>query len=620
MKKTFFYFIFFILTLSLFSCKNNDEEIRKKLNTILDEITFDDEISSNITLKTDFGDDIIAKWNSSNEDLVSNTGVVKLTFVEQKVEMKLTLTKKEVSVYRIYNINLKGKIAVNQEYINQQIKDFSLPTSINDDIILPSAYNGIDISWTSLTMDVISNDGKITKSSVSQNAKLRAAFTYDKVTINKDFSLIVEAFSNLERLNMVMEQFSFPSLINENLNLQTTLDYNIHASYYSSDELIMTNDGSINFKSIIQEVKLEVVLKLGDDEVRKEFTLMINKIEELKTKEHQLLFKSNTFIEEGLNDLVLKGDLLEIAENKTVGSYESAIYDTISFYKLVGTFSGITSKNSCIELQISVGVDGIFSKYVSYGKWGLGLQNSAVDHSDSISGSLIKISDDEVVVLNSKTADQVRFKVILTRNSVTSESPKLSLISLALQCDNYVYEVSRNLLPLEVNNDVPILYQGSVPVIGGSICSPTSCTMLLKNLGFSFVENNKQEHEVFAYLAKDYGHNIFGNWAFNTNAMSAYSVTKSIDSYVARMYSIEELLYSLAKNGPCAISVKGQMNSDKKSYYTNGHLLVITGYKIENDELILYSNDPNVQSGKCIYTEQTIKNTWRGIAYILEKK
>ena len=61
------------------------------------------------------------------------------------------------------------------------------------------------------------------------------------------------------------------------------------------------------------------------------------------------------------------------------------------------------------------------------------------------------------------------------------------------------------------------------------------------------------------------------------------------------------------------------MTSDKKNYYTNGHLIVAIGYEIgENGNITIVCNDPNVPSVECRYSLTVINNTWRNIAYIIE--
>lgn len=171
-------------------------------------------------------------------------------------------------------------------------------------------------------------------------------------------------------------------------------------------------------------------------------------------------------------------------------------------------------------------------------------------------------------------------------------------------------------MPKEVVYDVPKLYQGAVPVIGNSICSATSTTMLLKYHGFHFSSFDAEyEHRYIASIVRDYGNNIYGNWVYNTVTMGGYG----LNSYVARMYSVDELIYHLAYVGPVALSVKGTMISNEKTYTTAGHLIVAIGYKYVNDVLYIVCNDPNVENVYCEYSLSVINNTWRNITYVVEK-
>ena len=60
------------------------------------------------------------------------------------------------------------------------------------------------------------------------------------------------------------------------------------------------------------------------------------------------------------------------------------------------------------------------------------------------------------------------------------------------------------------------------------------------------------------------------------------------------------------------------MTSDMKDYYTAGHLITIIGYEYNNGVLTLISNDPNVPSVECRYSESVFTTTWRNISYIIE--
>ena len=85
------------------------------------------------------------------------------------------------------------------------------------------------------------------------------------------------------------------------------------------------------------------------------------------------------------------------------------------------------------------------------------------------------------------------------------------------------------------------------------------------------------------------------------------------------MYSVDELIYHLAYVGPVALSVKGTMISNEKTYTTAGHLIVAIGYKYIDDVLYIVCNDPNVENVYCEYSLSVINNTWRNITYVVEK-
>ena len=310
--------------------------------------------------------------------------------------------------------------------------------------------------------------------------------------------------------------------------------------------------------------------------------------------------KTSTHVENG--KLVLDKNALQ-------GTYETDVIETKDFTECVASFAAITSTTATCEIMVSLRVNNTWSKYFSYGEWGLGLKNKTTDSKDAI----VKMVADEIKTID-KAADAFKLKIVLKRTSSNVESPIVSLIALALNFSNYSYPVSIASLPNEVKYDIYNLHQNDVPVIGNSICSATSSTMLLNYKGHSFEGLAAYQHEYMAYIVKDYGADIFGNWSYNTIAMGAYGE----DAYVKRFYSLEELMYHLATVGPVAASVKGQVINNVRNYNTAGHLLVVSGYKIENGAVTFYIKDPNVNSQNVVMTSQNFENIYRFVSYIVE--
>ncbi len=476
-------------------------------------------------------------------------------------------------------------------------------------------YQGKNISgsWVSSNVNLIDNEGYIVSYPEEETVvTLTLTLKYNNETLSKDYYVTLLPKTIEELLDLALEEVGlFTTITNQvKVDLPTEFAYNIVGSWESSDENILTSDGVVKVFNQRKEVKMTLkYAKEGDSVMKnKEFTFTVD----VNTAMHVL--KANTFDSTKMENVELSNGKLVLTAGQIVGTYESQAIETIKFKSLVASWAAISSKVATVELQISVRVDGTFSEYITYcaGGWGLGLKNASYDQNNGI----IKLSTDEVMVLNNKVGDAVKFKLILRRNSTTDSSPQVSLVSLALEGSEFtglMYQLE-DLSP-SVKYDVPRLYQGAVPTIGNSICSPTSSTMLLKYKGMDFSSYDSEfEHRYIAGIAMDYGNDIYGNWVYNTVTMGGYG----FDAYTARLYSINELAHHLDTVGPVAISVKGQMTSNKKDYYTGGHLLCIIGYTYQDGVLTFIANDPNVPEVECTYSQSVILRTWRNIIYVIE--
>ena len=60
------------------------------------------------------------------------------------------------------------------------------------------------------------------------------------------------------------------------------------------------------------------------------------------------------------------------------------------------------------------------------------------------------------------------------------------------------------------------------------------------------------------------------------------------------------------------------MITDAKTYTTGGHLIDVTGYKIDGDKIYIYINDPNINVVATRCTLQNFLNVYRNVSYIIE--
>ena len=620
MKKTILFFsIIFMLAFVLIGCQNdqvvdndNTDELSDKIQEAasLVEIPNTPIIDKEFYLPTQIGE-VSISWTSLNEGVIKidyNTAIVFDPDVEIEVGLIGNFSIENYSENVSFIVTVTPRTPVIQAEISKKIENFSIVESTIEDIELPLEYDGMTVSWKSSAISFIKNDGTVNRDVKDRNVKLTATFTYDGVSLSKDYYVKVLKYTNLELIEEIIETIELPTETNQDLNLYLLkyYDYDIIGTWSSSNEDIVSSKGDVTLPEEDTVVELTVVLSLGDDKMEKTFS--VNVLSKYAGKMHQVIHRAADLDPNRFDDVRIKDDKLVLAGGSSTGFYLSGVIETMDFNELVVSWAAVSSKYNTVEVMVKVRVEGEWSDFVTYHPWGFGLENKCHNQKND----LIELSTDEVKVLNKKYADAIIYKIILRGST---KSPELSLISFALNNPNYIYNVDLTGIPSETIYDVPKLYQGAVPTIGNSICSPTTSTMLLKYKGEDFSEFDEYEHRYIALKFKDYGNNIFGNWVYNTVGISSFGY----NAYVARMYSLEELVKHLTTGGPVGLSVKGQMTSNEKDYYTAGHLIVCVGYRYdENGNLFFVCNDPNVPNVLCEYTEYVMKNTWRNVAYIVE--
>ena len=546
-------------------------------------------------------------WSTSDKNVISNRGVVKQGAEDIDVILKATINFNGVTKSKEFKVTVLAN-PVYQE-IDNLLSDLVIPSETYENINLPTTYNGLNITWKTSRSTYLTSEGVVNRTAEDQLILLTAVISYNNIKIEKYYDVTVKGWTDLEKLSNIMDSLNFSDTLSYDLILSTKLGFDSIVTWQSSNQDVLTNEGVYTYDENVKSVTLTVIVKIGSEEMQKEFEFILKPKEE-NVKEHLVIEKAEQLDTGKFNNVELVNNKLVLKKGANIGTYESDAIETKEFTSLVASWAAISSTTATVELQVKVRVDGVWSAYISYKEWGLGLQNACYDQSNA----LIKLVTDEVMVQNGKRGNAIMYKVTLRTTQNTT--PELSLVAFALEIPGYVHNVDISSYPRSIIHDVPKLYQQVVPTIGNSICSATSSTMLLKYKGESFKEFDAEyEHRYMASIVRDYGNKIYGNWVYNTVAMSGYGY----DAYVARFYSINELVEHLATVGPCALSVKGQMTSDQKNYYTNGHLIVAIGYEIkDNGEIVIVCNDPNVSVVTCRYSLTVMNNTWRNVVYVIE--
>lgn len=590
------------------SGKTDEEFVQEIFNTV----ALPNETSTNISLPTNIkynGVNYRVTWKTSDDTVITNKGFVMFSSIDQQATLTATISYNSVKYSRDYNIIIKkydcSKLIDYLESLkfDDVVDNLSLPTSVMVD------SKEATISWFSDNQEILDSNGKlgITLSDVIVN--LTAHVFLDNIKITKNYSVLVKKSTSDLISSFVEEQIEIPAITSSNLFLPTNFGFDINGTWSSLNQTIMDNNGTIiSYPEKPTKNTLTLNITLGGITMTKEYnTLLLN-------QPHFIMI--DKFIGSLENLEVSKEGNLQLLAGATEGSFTSEEISCLDFFELVPTWCSTSSKNATCELLVSVKVDNEFIDYISYKQWGAGLNNALKDQYLSS----VKLADDEIIILNNKTANAFKFKIILRRDLVSYESPKVTLITFALNIKNYIFDVDSTLLNSKVYYDVPTLYQHDVPSIGNIICSPTSSTMLLKYKGYDFSEFSSLEHKYIAELVFDRGNNIYGNWVYNCVGMSSFGER----AYVKRFYSVNEFLLSIQELGPMAASIKGtvkytNLTTDNEGSYTSGgHLLVVKGFEITSSETYIYVNDPNVKGVSIKMTLPDFLSVWRNVSYILE--
>ena len=595
----------------------------------LNAITFENVITNNLELKKVLnyqGNAINLTWTVDGTYILDD-GTVLFPDTNTKVDLKLNAKCDGIEVNKTYNLVVMSAINV-CKLASEQV---SFPESINDDIELAKEIGAVKIDWDTNNKKVLTDQGKCAFVSEDTEVVLSAGFyvsTADggEYYYDVDYKLIVKPYSNERRLQAVKEKTTIPAKIYRNIALNTEFDYDVKGVWKSSNEEVLSNLGVVKNQKDDINIKLELELTLGEENVKLSFDTVVVGSNETETEvniyEHNIIDRVADFDQARMTNVELKDGKVVLVDGAKEGKYESKIFNTVKFDAVVGSWACVTNEKATAELEVSIRINGTWTKYFTYGNWGLGLNNLYYNQDDT----LAKMSVDEIMVKSAK-ADAVKYRITLRRDAITTESPKLSLVAMTLEFTNssYVYGVTTSHLPLSADNELAKLYQYDVNEVGGSICSATTTTMLLKYKGYDFSEDAKTypyasswgvyEHGYMANLVADRGHNspTFGNWTYNMAVAGAFGE----DAYVARMYSWEEMRDYLANNGPLGCSIASK--NGEFGYVTNGHLIVVRGYKIDaygNTKVIC--NDPAVKGVYYEVTLQQLMLCWRGVVYVLE--
>ena len=196
-----------------------------------------------------------------------------------------------------------------------------------------------------------------------------------------------------------------------------------------------------------------------------------------------------------------------------------------------------------------------------------------------------------------------QFKVILRRQVASLPTPEIYKLSFFISDSRTTATLNMSQIvqdkPDEIFIPTEFLYQYAIDdQIGGSICSPTSVSMILKSYD---IDVDPLE---FARDTRDPYYGLFGVWPRVVQNAAEYG----LDGAVTRYRSWSEARDVLAMGGRIAMSVSKPLYS--------GHLMMLAGFTSQGNPIV---HDPARSNGYgYIFNKTSLSQSWfnkGGIAY-----
>ncbi|MBN2279859.1 MAG: C39 family peptidase [Candidatus Marinimicrobia bacterium] len=291
---------------------------------------------------------------------------------------------------------------------------------------------------------------------------------------------------------------------------------------------------------------------------------------------------------------------LELVENETLGFVEFAPDSSVyPFNEGLPSWNGYAPRNDAASFAVQMRFAGPsgWSPWVTVGYWKNYIWN--VYGTTSWSDGYVDI---DIIKLNDYLK-QWQFKIIIQRNHRDLPSPTINKLSFFVsdtrttKAFNVLAAVAEK--PEQIFIETEFYHQYSLdPVIGGSICSPTSVAMILRSYGIEL------DPVQFARDNEDPYWEIFGVWPRVVQNAAEFG----LDGAVTRYRTWSDAYEVLAKGGRIAISVGQPLYA--------GHLMMLAGFD-ENGAPIIH--DPARSNGYAYkFNKSDLSRSWfekGGVSY-----
>lgn len=241
-------------------------------NALFNAIELPSQIEDSITLPTTIDGHSIT-WKSSNEALLTNTGVVTLPDLNRIVFLTASITVDGITQNHTYTITIIAPYVFDYDAFSDYL---AVPTETDVDLVLKSTYLGNPVTWQSASPLVISNTGLITRQSEDLVVELTATVTIDGVPYEITLDVkVIKAEPITPDYQSILNQISVPSQASTNLTLPTTIE-GVQIQWTSNHNAI-NNAGVVTRQNVDVTVVLTATI-VDNNQFTKTFSVLVPKL------------------------------------------------------------------------------------------------------------------------------------------------------------------------------------------------------------------------------------------------------------------------------------------------------------------------------------------------------
>jgi hypothetical protein len=351
-------------------------------------------------------------------------------------------------------------------------------------------------------------------------------------------------------------------------------------------------------------------------------------------------FAAGTF--DGTAPASVGNGAITLVSANSSGQWTSNVFQSPTpITEIVTSWQANTPPGTWVETQLSVYIDGHWSKWYVMGQWAFDastIQRTSVGGQRDADGTIAIDTFFADKKAGAGSAYQVREILHSTNDAVPVVRQVAATASDQPAIKRRTSETTMTqTVDLDVSRYSQETHHGEYPSYDGggeAWCSPTSTEMVLEYWGKGpsasdlstlppdpvFDANGRQDASVdwAAFRTYDWHYQGTGNWPFNTAYASHYGLDGSVRQY-ASLRGVEEWI---EKGVPLVASIAFNNLDGAFIHKTDGHLLVIRGFTNTGDVIVNDPASPTNDSVRRIYPRDEFEYDWlrasNGIVYVIK--